>query len=381
MKNLNVKKITDSQAYLGFSYFTKIGPVSMTLLEKYFSSPVVAYLANSFYLEKAGLKQKVANEFIKWRETFDLAAAENELIKEKISFVTWHDLKYPTLLKEIPAPPFLLYYKGSLETLYDKNKNRLAIVGSRKHSAYAEKTINEFLPGLTEQKIEIISGLALGVDSLAHQAVLNNNGLTIAVLGTGLDSASIYPAINRHLAENIIKNGGVIISEFPPKTQPLRQNFPQRNRIISGLAQATLVIEARDKSGSLITADFALNQNREVLAIPGNIFAEFSQGPNNLIKSGAKTITEIEDILEIFKLETSKTIKNGRLKKDKTIFNDEEEKIIYTILKQANERAEKMTVDEIVKISKLDTSVINSKLSILELRGIAKSDGISYDIN
>jgi len=381
MNNLTVKKITDDQALLGFSYFKKIGPISMALLEEYFSSPVSAYLANSFYLEKAGLKQSLAAEFIKWRETFNLEAAENELKKENISFVTWHSLKYPALLKEIPAPPFLLYYKGSLEALYGNNKNRLAIVGSRKHSAYAEKIINEFLPRLIEQGIEIISGLALGVDSLAHQASLNNNGITIAILGAGVDSASIYPAINRRLAESIIKSGGVIISEFPPKTQPLRQNFPQRNRIISGLAQATLVIEAREKSGSLITADFALNQNREVLAIPGNIFAEFSQGPNNLIKLGAKVITGIEDILEVFKLGIDQTTKNKKPKKDTIILNDEAEKIIYTILKQANERAERMTVDEIVKISKLDTSVINSKLSILELRGIAKSDGISYDIN
>ena len=381
MDNLNVKRVTDRQAYLGFSYFAKIGPISMGLLEKYFSSPASAYLANSFYLEKAGIKQKLATEFINWRETFDLAAAENELKKENIAFITWHDLKYPALLKEIPAPPFLLYYRGSLEALGDQKKNRLAVVGSRKHSAYAERVINEFLPELIEQKIEIISGLALGVDSLSHRATLNNNGLTIAVLGTGLDSKSIYPTINRHLAEEIINHGGVIISEFPPKTPPLRQNFPQRNRIISGLAQATLVIEAKEKSGSLITADFALNQNREVLAIPGNIFAEFSQGPNNLIKSGAKVITEIEDILEVFRLEANKTTKNKKVKKDKLILNDEEEKIIYLILKQANERAEKLTVDEIVKISKLDTSVINSKLSILELRGIAKSDGISYDIN
>lgn len=380
MNNLNVKKITDRQAMLGFNCFTKIGPKSMELLEKYFSSPAAAYWANSFDLEKAGIKFKTALNFIKWRETFNLEMMENKLKKENISFVTWHDLKYPGLLKEIPAPPFILYYRGCLESLDDKNKNRLAIVGSRKHSAYAEKIIKNFLPSLAAQKIEIISGLALGVDSLAHQETLNNNGITIAVLGTGLNLASIYPAVNRRLAQEIINRGGVLLSEFPPDTQPLPQNFPQRNRIISGLAQATLVIEAKEKSGSLITADFALNQNREVLAIPGNIFAEFSGGTNNLIKSGAKTVTKIEDILESFKLETNKIIKGKKLKKKEIIFNDEEEKLIYNLLSRANEQAERLTVDEIAQISKLDTPVINSKLSILELRGIAKSDGISYDI-
>lgn len=380
MNSLNDEKITDRQAMLGFSYFAKIGPKSMGLLEKYFPSPTAAYSANLSDLEKAGIKYKLALNFINWRKTFKFETAENELLKEGISFITWHEEKYPKLLKEIPAPPFLLYYRGSLDTLYDKNKNRLAIVGSRKHSAYAEKVINELLPNLIEQKIEIISGLALGIDTLAHRGTLDNKGVTIAVLGTGVNSNNIYPYTNRHLAEEIINRGGIIISEFPPNTQPLPQNFPQRNRIISGLAQATLVIEAKEKSGSLITADFALNQNREILAIPGNIFAEFSRGTNNLIKFGAKAITKIEDILEIFKLEKTSEIEDKKTKKKEIILNNEEEKIIYSLLKQANERAEKITIDEIVKISQLDTSVINSKLSILELRGIVKSDGINYDI-
>jgi len=381
MKNLSSNRINDNQALLAFSYFQKIGPVNMRLLENYFSSIASAYLANSFYLEKAGLKPNLTTEFIKWRETFDLAAAENELTKENISFITWHNPEYPTLLKEIPTPPFILYYKGLKEAFSDKNKNRLAVVGSRKHSAYAEKVIVEFMPDLINQGVEIISGLALGVDSLAHQAAVDNNGITIAVLGTGVDSASIYPAINRRLASEIVNKGGLIISEFPPKTQPLRQNFPQRNRIISGLCQATLVVEAKEKSGSLITANYALDQNREVLATPGNIFAEFSGGTNNLIKIGAKTITKVEEILEVFGLETDEQEKGKKQTKQKIIFKTEEEKIIYDILKQSNERAEKITADEITRISKLDTSVINSTLSILELRGVAKSDGISYDIN
>lgn len=380
MNNLSVKKITDRQAMLGFSCFTKIGPKSMRLLEKYFSSPAAAYTASSFYLEKAGLKQITADNFVKWRDRFDLTAAEKKLMEEDINFITWREAGYPEILKEIAAPPFLLYYRGSLENLYGKNKNRLAIVGSRKHSDYAAKIITELVPDLTKRGIEIISGLALGVDSLAHRQTLISGGATIAVLGTGLDSKSIYPAINRRLAADIISQGGVVISEFPPHTPPLAQNFPQRNRIISGLAQATLIIEAKEKSGSLITADFALDQNREVLAVPGNIFSEFSGGTNNLIKSGAKVITEVEDIFETFKLETGKTAEKKRPIRKEVILNDDAEKLIYDVLRRANERGERVTIDEIAQISKLDTPVINSKLSILELRGIAKSDGISYDI-
>ena len=381
IKQINNYQLNNRQALLGISYFTKIGPATMRRLEKYFSSATSAFWANSFYLEKAGLKPSLAIEFIAWRKKFDITAVEMELKKEKINFITWHDPEYPCLLKEISSPPFILYYKGSLNTLDDTHKLRLAIVGSRKHSAYAEKTINEFIPGLVAEKIEIISGLALGIDSLAHRVTLNNRGLTIAVLGTGLDSMSIYPTINRKLAQEIINRGGIIISEFSPKTQALKQNFPQRNRIISGLAQATLVIEAKEKSGSLITAAYALDQNREVLAIPGNIFAEFSKGTNNLIKAGAKSITDLSDILEVFKIETNKATNNRPLKTKDLIFKNELEKIIYEVMQQANARAERITVDEIIKITKLDTAVINSTLSMLELRGIAKSDGISYDIN
>ncbi|NLZ74738.1 DNA-protecting protein DprA [Candidatus Falkowbacteria bacterium] len=380
MNNLNKEKISDRQALLGFNYFSKIGPKSMLLLEKYFSSPAQAYLANLFNLEKAGIKYQIALDFINWRKTFSPQATEEKLTKEGVFFITWHDDNYPRLLKEIAAPPFLLYYRGSLEVLNDESKNRLAIVGSRKNSAYAEKIITTFLPDLIEQKVEIVSGLALGIDALAHRATLNNKGITIAVLGTGVNANNIYPRANRCLAEEIIKQGSILISEFPPNTPPLPQNFPQRNRLISGLAQATLIIEAQKKSGSLITANFALNQNREVLAIPGNIFSEFSQGTNNLIKCGAKTITKVEDILEIFQLEKSEPRKKKKIKTKKIILDDPLEKIIYQLLKQANERAEKINIDELVKLSKLDTSVINSKLSILELRGIIKSDGINYDL-
>jgi len=380
-----MKSINTHQAYLAFSYFQKIGPKKMILLQNYFSDINEAYSASSYDLEKAGLGSKLSSEFINWRLTFNLDGIENILSKENIKYITKEDKNYPSLLKQISSPPFILYYQGKIELLNDVGKYRLAVVGAREHSAYGDKIIEEYIPVIIANKIEIVSGLALGIDSSAHKTTLDNNGCTIAVLGTGLDSNSLYPPANKNLAGRIINNGGLLLSEFPPGTQPLKQNFPQRNRIISGLSQATLVIEAKIKSGSLITADYALDQNREVLAVPGNIFSEYSSGTNNLIKLGAKAILKPEDILEVFKIDIgiSKDIKEKRNNKiiSKIVLENETERLIYDIIKRANERAEKITTDEIIKLSQLDTSVINSTLSILELRGIAKSDGISYDIN
>ncbi|MFZ4632042.1 MAG: DNA-processing protein DprA [Patescibacteria group bacterium] len=376
-----MKEINNELALLGFSYFQKIGPVKLGLLNKYFPNFVEAFLASSFDLEKAGLGQKLVSEFIVWRQKFNFDKALQDLRNENINFITHSENNYPSLLKELPSPPYLLYYQGDINNLNDGNKYRLAIVGSRKHSAYSEKIINEFVPDLISNNLEIISGLALGVDTLAHQKTLDNHGITIAVLGTGLDSNSLYPYVNRELAKRIINNNGLIVSEFPPGTQPLKQNFPQRNRIIAGLCQATLVIEAQIKSGSLITANYALDQNREVLAVPGNIYSEFSEGTNNLIRSGAKTILKAEDILEVFKIESIQKQKNKKQINKEAIFENEIEKKIYKIIQEAGAKGEVLTSDEIVKISKLDTALINSKLSILELRGIAKSNEIGYYIN
>ena len=376
-----MKNINNELALLGFSCFQKIGPVKLGLLENYFQNFGEAFYASSYDLERAGLKQKLVSEFIFWRQTFNFEKVINELRQENINFIIYDDKNYPSLLKELSCPPYLIYYKGDIKLLNDENKFRLAIVGARKHSAYAEKIINEFVPGLVNNQIEIVSGLALGIDTLAHQKTLDNKGLTIAVLGTGLDDRNLYPSLNRKLAKDIIANNGLLISEFPPGTQPLKQNFPQRNRIISGLCQATLVIEAQEKSGSLISAYYALDQNREVLAIPGNIFSDYSTGTNKLIKSGAKSIARVEDIFEVFKIDNSKKTLLCKTKKEKIDLNTEIEKLVYSILKTAAEKSEILTSDEIIKISKLDTAVINSTLSILELRGVAKSNEIGYYIN
>ena len=203
--------------------------------------------------------------------------------------------EYPEKLKNIYDPPVKLYILGNKQLL---NQKGIAIVGTRKATQYGKKVAFDFARNLSEQGINIISGLAVGIDSYAHLGTLqhNNKGKTIAVLGSGLDN--IYPKENIELAKQIIKSGGCIISEYPLGTKPEKLNFPQRNRIISGLSEGILIVEAGEKSGSLITADFALEQGKEVFVVPGNILNDTSIGTNNLIKQGAKLVTKWQEILE-----------------------------------------------------------------------------------
>jgi len=381
--------VTDKngQYYLAFSYFFKIGPAKLKRLEVFFPNIAAAFHAQAYYLERAGLEPSLAAEFIRWRKTFDISRTLAELAASGTRFITWHDPLYPALLEQIPYPPPVLFYWGDWQPEREIKPRRLAVVGSRQPSAYAAKVIGELLPPIITSGVEIISGLALGVDALAHQATVMNNGRTIAVLGSGLDEDHIYPRENRPLLKNILASGGLVISEFPPGVPALKTNFPRRNRIIAGLAQATLIVEARVKSGALITAGAALEQNREVLAVPGNIFSELSAGPNNLIKEGAKSATCPEDIGEVFGLAFDKTAAGGfgdQLEQ----WGGEEEKIVYEIIRQAAERGEKISADEIIsqaasrtaEANKLDTATINSILSILEIKEMIASRDGAYEL-
>lgn len=219
------------------------------------------------------------------------------LAKKNIKTISIKDANYPNLLREIYDPPSLLYFCGKLDSL---EKICLAVVGSRKYSPYGKQVIDYIIP-LLAKRVTIISGLARGIDSLTQAKTVAEGGITIGVLGSGIDEESIYPKENLGLAKRIIEAGGAIISEFPPGSPPQKQNFPKRNRIISGLAHGTLIIEAGLKSGSLITARCALEQGREVMAVPGNICSPTSIGTNNLIKLGARAIGSQEDILEAVK--------------------------------------------------------------------------------
>lgn len=380
-----MKELNENQKYqLAFNRFQKFGPVKMRLIESYYSNIKEAFYSSSIMLESAGLNSDLVYKFIKWRKTFNLESELDELQKENIEIITWHDQEYPALLLEIHSPPPILYYRGNV-ALLSHGLNRLAIVGSREHSAYANKIISHLIAPLCKKGIIIVSGLAHGVDTLAHQETLISRGKTIAVLGCGLKESIVYPYSNRELAKNIIKNSGLIISEFPPSIGPLAQNFPQRNRIIAGLCKATLVIESKTKSGALITAYQALEQNREVLAVPGNIFSDFSEGPNNLIKRGAKTILKADDVLEVFNLNDTVLKKKSKQNKKynnqaELLLENEAENTIYSLIKISSERAEKITSDEICEFSKLDTATINSTLSILEIKDLIKNDFGNYSL-
>ena len=306
----------------------------------------------------------------------DLARKQNSLLdpfkewekleQHQIKFITLKDQEYPLLLREIPYPPLGLYLQGEIP----KNSNFLSVVGTRKISSYGKLAIEKLLKNLIPYHFVIISGLALGVDTLGHKIALDEGGKTIAVLGTGLDR--IFPAINKSLSQKIIQNGA-LISEYPLGTPPLKHHFPWRNRIISGLSPATLVIEAPEKSGALITANFALEQNRDVFAVPGSIFNKNSLGPNNLIKIGAKLISQTEDILEEYHIEISTTSQIA-----KTIhFDNQLEKEIYGIL----ETSEPLLVDKIIEKVNHKTTEVLIGLASLELKGLIKHiEGDRYSI-
>ena len=294
---------------------------------------------------------------------------------------------YPARLGEIYDPPPLLYYRGDLSCLAKYSRGCslfserpiLAIVGARRATVYSDQVIKRLVKDLVNCGFIIVSGLALGVDTLAHQATLENRGTTIAVLGSGLDRESFYPPENWKLAQEIVKNGGAVISEFPPGAPPRKMNFPQRNRLLSGLAQGILVIEAGEKSGALITARHALEQNREVLAVPGNIFSDLSIGANNLIKQGARAVTDINDILEAFNLEkimAASSTSNRDSEKNFLTENSAAAKI-FSVLS-----TNPLAVDEIAARVALDIAAVNSTLSIMELKEMIRNVGFNrYIIN
>ena len=271
----------------------------LELLQEYGNPKKIYNLTESELLKVRGIGKELAKKILDKNIKEQIYKHIKYMQKYKIDIININDKKYPQILKQIYDPPISLYIKGNVEILNGKN---IAIVGCRNSSKYGEEAAKYFAYNLSAKGINIISGLARGIDTYAHignlGAMMHNGndicGKTIAVVGNGIDI--IYPKENKYLEEKIIKSGGCIISEYPLGTKPEKFNFPARNRIISGLSKGVLVIEARAKSGTLITIDFALQQGRDVYVVPGNINSVNSVGTNDLIKQGAKLVTRVEEI-------------------------------------------------------------------------------------
>ncbi len=277
-------------AIYAFEYF---GPIRVKLLLSYFESPQKIWESTRGQLLKVNLPEGRVNQFIDFRKKFNIEEYFKKLKGLKIKVTTILDSGFPKNLKELDGSPLVLYYKGSLSCL--KNKS-VAIVGTRQMSLYGKEVTEKFSGGLAKRNITIISGLARGVDTVAHRECLERSGATIAVLGHGLDI--VYPPENSILASEIVKRGGAIVSEYP-LGYPIRpSNFAIRNRIISGLSDVVLVIEGAEKSGTLLTARHAAEQGKTVLAVPGPITSSLSAAPLYLLKNGAKIATSVSDVLE-----------------------------------------------------------------------------------
>jgi len=277
----------------------------------------------------------------------------------KIKKISIENDNFPSHLKKIPNPPKVLYFKGN----FIPEETRIAIVGTRRNSAYGKQVALSIASDLAKMGITVVSGMAPGIDTFSHTACVNKGKRTIAVLGTGIDRKSIYPKSNLELSEKIIKTGGCLISEFPPGTRGTRFTFPKRNRIISGLSLGTLVVEAKKKSGSLITANWTLKQQKKLFAVPGSIYSSNSKGVHSLIKRGAKLVESTEDILKELNL-------TSKIRDSKINPSNRKEKLIINTLKKGP-----LHVDQIIKKSGLKPSVVSTTLSLMESSNKARELG------
>lgn len=358
--------------WLFFSAFEEgIGPVRFQLLLKYFKTAQNAWAAANKELTAAGIPQATAEKFVNFRNTFDQERYLKILKEKEIHFLILSDEAYPYLLKQISDPPFVLYVKGDFHQEWFKIDQKIAVVGTRKITAYGKAVTQKITSELVDQNLTIVSGLAWGVDTVAHQTALTQKGKTIAVLGCGVDL--IYPPQNRELYQLIVENGGCVVSEMPLSRWVSRAVFPARNRIISGLSRGVLVTEGAIDSGSLITCSYAAEQGREVFAVPGQIDSLLSQGPLSLLKKGAKLVTSAQDILEECNITYSIKNKPGKAKNRDDLNKDQ--KLIISFIDREN-----LTADDIIKKSGLSSSLVLSVLSMLEIKGYIEDYGGKYKI-
>lgn len=311
------------------------------------------------------MKSEKKEEIVAGRKKVNPDEEWQKFLGQDIKLLLLDDPEFPPLLRQIPDAPYTLYVQGNFDWI--KQIPMIAIVGSRKFTPYGEQVAARLSADLTRAGILVVSGLAFGIDSVSHEAALEAGGETIAILGSGLHQIS--PPSHIPLAEKIMTRGAVV-SEYPPSMEGSHWSFAVRNRIIAGMTLGTIVIEAAEKSGSLITARLALEYNREVFAVPGSIFSPYSIGTNSLIKRGAKVVTGIQDILEEFSSELiRKTTAGDTAQISHTDLSPEEQKILAVL------SHEPIHIDKIIKAATLQTATASSLLSLLEIKGLAKNTG------
>jgi DNA processing protein len=358
----------DQLRYLiGFTCVPGIGRVKLSLLQSYFGDLERAWMAPLDALQSTGLDAKAAKALVATRASVSL---DDELAKLKqldVKALSPDDPLFPPRLREVYDCPILIYVRG---TLIREDECAVAVVGTRHPSVYGRQAAEEITKELARNKVTIVSGLAAGIDAVAHRATLDAGGRTIAVCGCGLDM--VYPSNHATLARQVMEHGA-LVSEFPLGTRPKAEHFPQRNRIISGMSLGVLVVEAGEESGALLTANRALEQNRDVFAIPGSIFSPLSAGTNYLIQQGAKLIRNCEDILEELNLNM---VPHQLEMRELVAPTDTEAQVLMHLTKEATH------IDALCRISGLPTPTVTSTLAMLELKGLARQvGGMNYILN
>ena len=339
-----------------------LGPIRLKAILDYFKDPKLAWEADEGEFIKIGIPTNVVDLLLETRKKLEPEKYAKTIKDSGIKWLTIFDDNYPKLLKQIYDPPVVLFYKGQI---LPSDEQAIGIVGSRKMSNYGRTVTEDFTSQLAAAHFTIVSGLAVGVDSAAHQQALKSGGRTIAVLGGGLNK--IFPSENTMLAQKIAEGAGAVISEYPPNSPARLGNFPSRNRIIAGLSKAVLVTEAAADSGSLITARIAIEAGREVFAVPGPIFSQLSRGPINLIKQGAKAVFEAGEILE----ELGISDQSNKWAKSSKDLSEEEKKILAVLENQT------LHLDELGRLLNYPAAKISALLLRMEILGLVQNLGSS----
>lgn len=359
-----------AQALYAYTCVPEVGPASLRRIMDAFPNPDEAWAAGSDQLAAIGLKPNVITAINDRRSTINASAAWRELVDSGVSVVTIQDSDYPALLREIPAPPPLLTYRGTLPA-----GTCVAVVGTRGCTKYGTDVAKQLGRELAASGITVVSGLAYGIDAAAHAGAVEAGGKTVAVVGTGLAWDVVYPAEHRSLAEMILELGGSAISEHALRMPALPGHFPRRNRIVSGLCAATVVVEAGEKSGALLTAHLALEQNREVLAVPGPITSPSSAGTNRLLRRGATPCTGVADILEAVGLAATGVAPTIPPKTPELPPMSDQAKQLYRAL------SAERSIDEICEELKLPAEALAVAITELELMNLISKRGSTVSRN